>query len=530
MKLIYTLLGGVMLLMAPVLQAQTIESPITRAMMAVYDQVIEENPRDYETLLHRANEYYNHNILRRALDDVNNSMRYMPDDNKELRFQAVLLRANIYSQMKRYGESLTDLKEALTIEPTSFVALFLKANAEYELGQLQQAQADYNALLRINPRNQDAMFGLARIAVKQNNIGIANEYADRAVELSPAVSDVYIERAGVRRLAGDVQGAVDDYIVAMSTDQVNTPRALAALVDISNSNYAAVIGGLSGAIRKAPRNGMFYYIRAMIAQGHCNYAAAITDYDKIINDKLYAYPGLNASLGECYYALGKYDTALLNADYAVNGAPDTPAYHVLKSTVERAMGNGGAALAAANKALELSPDLNSALQAKALACVSTENYLDASVALSEAVLNDAADPYMLMLRAWVAESYRNQPDVARQCYEQVTELDYDFDQVRSFKGFALLYLGKEAEADAWMERVIEHAEDVDGLVSYYAACYYAAKGSKDLALRYAEASLKKGYANYHNWTRNSDARINVAPLRSDPRFTELLNRYSTLFK
>ena len=45
-----------------------------------------------------------------------------------------------------------------------------------------------------------------------------------------------------------------------------------------------------------------------------------------------------------------------------------------------------------------------------------------------------------------------------------------------------------------------------------------------------ETSLEKGYANYHNWTKASEANINCAPLRSNPEFTRLLDKYSHLFK
>ena len=109
-------------------------------------------------------------------------------------------------------------------------------------------------------------------------------------------------------------------------------------------------------------------------------------------------------------------------------------------------------------------------------------------------------------------------------------MDFDFDRVDSFKGFAYLFLGRDTEADRWMDTILEHAEDNDGVVSYYASCYYAQKGAKDLAFRCMEAALKKGYANYYNWAFNKDARINVEPLRSDPRFKKLLETYASLFK
>lgn len=530
MKLSKLLLTAAITISPAIMTGQAIESPITRAMMQVYDQVIDENPRDYETLLRRGNEYYNHNIYFKALDDVNNALRYIPEDDKDSRFRALMLRANIYTMSHRSAEALKDLDEALTLEPGNFVATFLRGNAEYNLGQYGKAQDDYASMLRTNPRSQDAMFGLAKVAVKQNNLGVAADYANRAVELSPNISDVYMQRGEVNELANNTSGAVTDYITAISTDSENTAHALRRLVKLSDTNYSVVMAGLSDAIHKAPRAGMFYYIRAMIAQGHCHYQAAISDYDKIIKDKLYSYGGLNASLAECYYALGKFDTALLNVDYAITASEDNAEYYVLKSQIERALGNNEDALKAAEKAIEKKPDLNSALQAKALALVNLEKYQDASVLLSEAVLNDSSDPYLLMLRGWILSTYRNQPDVAKTCYERVIDMDFDFDRVDSFKGFAYLFLGRDTEADRWMDTILEHAEDNDGVVSYYASCYYAQKGAKDLAFRYMEAALKKGYANYYNWAFNKDARINVEPLRSDPRFKKLLETYASLFK
>ncbi len=522
--------ASIITLAALPLAAQGFDSPVTKAMMGVYNSVLEENPRDYETMLRRGNEYYNHNMYRQALDDVNNAMRYIPVDDKDTRLRALMLRSNVYTLSKRYHEAVKDLDEALTIDPQNYVALYLRGNALFELGQYDRAQTDYANMLRLNPRSQDGMFGIAKVAVKQQNIGVARDYADRAVELTPALSNVYMRRAEVKRLADDNAGAVDDYILAISTDQLSTPHAVRELYSLSNQDYTTVMNGLTNAIARAPRNGTFYYIRAMIAQGHCNYSAAIADYDKIINEKMYVYAGLNASLAECYYALGKYDIALLNIDYAISAAPEEASYLVLKSQIMRAAGDAEGALAQAEAALVKSPDSTPALQAKALAQESLGEYQPSSVTLSEAVLNSPSDPYLLMLRGWILTDYRKQPDVAKTCYERVLELEADIDDVRSLRGFALLFLDRADEGENWLKTIIQTNTDPDGLVNYYAACFYAQKGDTEKALAHAETSLKRGYANYHNWMENNDARINVAPLRNLPGFKALMERYAILFK
>lgn len=504
------------------------DEPMTKALMNTYQQLLDEDPHDADVLFRRANVYYKCGDYIRALEDINNGFKYAEHSEFDHQ-QALDLRANIYMMLHRDEEALADLNGVLANDPTNYIATYQRATALYNLGRYAEAKNDFRQLQQLNPRSQEALFGLARIAVKENNLGLANEYCDQAVALTPSNSQVYMRRAAVRSIMGNEGGAVEDYLIALSTDQENTPRAIQELVSLSRTNYPVVISGLSSAIRQAPKNGMFYFIRAMIAQGHCNYLAAIADYDKIINEHLDSYAGINASLAECYYALGKYDTAQLNVDYAISATHDNAFYYVLKSRIERALGNYPAALSAAEKALEKNPDYNDALIAKGLALLSSGDAAEASVSFSEAAMNNPEDAYLSVLRGWVLADYRNQAANAKRCYERVLDMDIPVDNVNSFRGFALLALDRKAEGDKWMEQVLADSNDFDGEVNYYGACYYAQSGNIDKAFACMESALEKGYANYHNWTKADDARINVAPLRNDPRFKALLEKYSNIF-
>lgn len=510
--------------------AQTAYSdPMSQALAKAYEELLEEDPRDPETLVRRADLYYAHQDYVKALDDVNTAMKYFDPNDKEGLYPAYQVRARIYQRQKKYAEALADLNNVLEMAPQDYGTIFQRANVLYELGRYAESKADYNLMLRLNPASQDALLGLARNEVKQNNLGTANELADRAVQLTPGRSEIYLGRASVRHLMGNDPGAVEDYLSAISVDNVSTGNALAHLVDLSRSNYPVVMAGLSSAISKAPRNGMFYFIRAMIAQGHCHYLAAIADYDKIINENLDSYPGLNGALAECYYYLGKYDRALLNADYAISATEYNTSYYVTKSLILNAMNDASGAVDAAQKALDKEPELIDALRAKALALVAEGNAAEAAVALSEAAMVSPELPELQILRGWVLNVYRHQPVNAKRAYEMVLDMDYDFDNVKSLRGFALLALDRREQADKWMEKVLETADDYDGEVNYLATCYYAQAGMNERALRCMEASLEKGYANYHNWTRASAANLNCAPLRSDARFDALLKKYAHLF-
>ncbi|MGM9826977.1 MAG: tetratricopeptide repeat protein [Muribaculaceae bacterium] len=515
---------------AACLMAQSgIDSPMTRAVLKVYADQLKADPTDWDTWMRRANEYYNHNQYARALEDVDNALKYIPGDNKAERFRAYMLRASIYQQTDRYADELMDLNAAIALDETSYVAIYQRANCNYELGNLTDAKSDYKRLMRLNARSVESLIGQARIAVKENNIGLANELLDQAVSFDPANSDYYVRRASVRRVMGNHQGAVEDLLLALSTDSSNS-RATQALVDYGRENYPAVITGLTQAIEQAPNVGMFVYLRAMIAQAHYNYVAAISDYKRIIERNLYNYHGIYASMAECQLALCRYQEALDNVDHAISMDKNVASQYVLKSQVLRALGRAEEAVAVAAKATALAPGKSVPVAEMGLCYAASQNYKEAVNLFGEVSMNEPDRPESFMLRAWLLSGYLYQPVAAAGFYDHVAALDNFSDtDVRSLRGFALLFNGKTEEADAWMSNILEKSEDKDGFVNFMATCFYAAKGDTDRALACAEKSMKLGYANYYDWTANNAGLITTAPIRENPRFLELLAANSAIF-
>ena len=506
-----------------------ISNPITKAMMNVYQQLIEENPHDYETYFKRANEYYNHNQYIKALNDINNALKYIPSKETDMKFQSLCLRASIYEVTQNYEKALNDLTSAYTIDPNSYTVLYRKANAEYLIEMYDDAKKDYQRMLRMNNRSIEALIGLSRIATIEKNLGLANEYADNAVALYPNNAEVYIRRATVRKLMGNNNGAVDDLIIAISIDNQNT-KALYELVEMGNCDYPAVMSGLSNAIRQAPRVGMFYYIRGIIAKSHFNYVAALTDFKKIIQDNLYNYHGIYSEIAECQYALGKYNDAIYNINYAINTSSTVKSeYYVLKAQILRALGNSTEALDCCNIAIEQNQNYTHALTIKGL-CLSDLNKYNESLALyGEAILNEANNPYNYFLRAELFEKQFNKPIEANILYERIIDMDYDENDINSYKGFALAALNQEEEAIRWIENILLKHSDNDGYINYIASCLYAQIGDFNKSFECMKNSLQMGYANSHNWVLNSDTKISTLPIRKDKRFKKLLQQYSIIF-
>lgn len=503
----------------------------SRAVMQAYEDMLRENYKDYEVLFRRANEYYNHGDYLRALDDLESAVKYAPASASDTRFSIFALRAECYYQLKRYSQALTDADEALKIDPTSPSMLNLRAKIEYDFNKIPEAKADYTKLLRINPRSQEALFGLALVAAKENNLGLANEYMEKAVALTPTSSDAYVRRAKVKEIMGDYNGAVDDLLLAMATDS-NDPDALPALVALANTNYPAVASGLSGAIRQAPRQPLYYFLRASIAAAHYHYGAAIEDFRYIISENLYNYAGLYCSLAECYYALGDYETALDNVDSALakyNDEDDPCHYFTVRAKIQRALKQTDKAMLSINRALDIKPDNADALVEKALILTDREKAKDASTLLGEVIMAEPYEPMNYLLRAWVLNDFLNQQKAAKALYGRIIDLELDHaDRIGSMLGFAQLFDGKTAQGVAWIENCLAEP-DYDGKIHYLATCFYAWAGRKQRALECMEGALKAGYANYHDWTENTDGRINVSPIRDDVKFKALLEQYKSIF-
>lgn len=535
MKLQSLLAAGALatiLFASPVADAQSMSRTgreMQQATMKAYDKLIAENPKDFKTLYSRGNGYYRQNQLGKALSDVNAAIHAAPATDKGFLFDAYSLRGGIYEQMKKYDEALADYKKALGLSPKDYGTLYQIANLEFEKGDYAAAKKDYQGLQRLNPRSQEALFGLARVAIKENDIATAQKLCKQGVELEPSQAISYMRQASVYRMMGNNADAVDDYAIALQLDRNMMPAALREMAELACTDYAAVMTGLQKAIDKNPRNGVMYYIRAMIAKTHFHYLPAIADFSYIDTNNLLNLPSLYTELADCYYNLGKYTEALEKADYAIGSSSNNRDAYVMKSLIKSAQGAYKAAIENADKALAKDQTYAPAFIAKGIAQQGFKLYPEASSTFGSALQLDGRYPLYYFYRGDVLRIYLNMPEQAKQFYEDVLKMEYPADQVASLRGFADLFLGNIAAGDAWIDSLTANVKDGDGEIAYYAACYWAQRGDKDKAFRYMEDALKAGYASYHNWTKALDGGINVAPLRGDARFDTLLRSYSNLF-
>ncbi len=500
--------------------------------MEIYNSEIAANPKAYDIYFRRAGEYYRYNQYLRALTDVEKAIEYAPSGDADFRHQAFMLKGEILQMLDRKVDALEAFTEAVRIEPSSYQGIHQKANCEYELGQYQEAKADYTRLRGIDPRSPEAMTGLARVAIKEHNLGLAQEYMDDAVAMMPNDSDIYVRRSSIRRELGNPTGAAQDLLMAISLD--NSPKAFERLVSLSNSDYPAVNSALTDAIRQAPEQGMFRYIRAAIAQNHRHYPLAVEDYNALIDQNIYNYAGIYASLAECEYALADYDSAIQDVNRAIAMDPANADYQLVLSKVLRALGRNADALKAAEAGAS-STDPNAAI----ILALANEANGDATAAdgiYAEMIMDNPDRQLPYLLRAWLLSEKLNRQADARAVANRLLNLgegDSSDAPEQNLKGFAYLLTMQPDEAKRSAEALL-NKQDSDGSLAFIAACILARTDSPEIAIDALKRSINRGFADRRLLSDQSDAApFNLAPLYKNQQLKaqveELLAANQSLF-
>lgn len=505
-----------------------LKQQVNEAVMQVYNEQLEQEPNDYNTLFARANQYYFNGNNLKALDDVSAALDLIPAKEKELRFDALMLRAKIYDARQNYEGELADLKEASAITPSSLSCIDMLAKVSYNLGDYDASEKNYQTILRENPTNYDALYGLAKIEVKRNNYEKAASYVDKAVNLFTAEPQVYINRADVLNMMEQYEPAAQDLISALSVGSSETD-ALRALTEMSNKHYEAVMEALGNSINKAPRVGMFYYIRSQIAMSHFHYAQALKDLKSIINNNLYDYSGIYYGAAKCQFELMQYGEALANINKALKMDAKEIDYYILKADIVRYNGDGGNyddADAVLDLAANLNPDYAPMLLAKAHLLIAQRKNEDAVRTINAIVMNDASNAEALLLRGWVYKYRMQKADLAKSDFEKML---LNGEGLTSLRGFALHELGRADEARAWAKEIINANAAPGGEAYYYAAALLSDMDDNDKAYKYLESGLAYGFGSAFELKVNEDPYVNLKLVRRHPDFGKLVDQYGSNF-
>jgi len=83
------------------------------------------------------------------------------------------------------GQALPRLEAAISRDETDFTAIEARGNAQWDLGRLEEAAADYERVLKLVPDQETTLFLAANLALQLGRPAAAKSYAEQAVRVNP---------------------------------------------------------------------------------------------------------------------------------------------------------------------------------------------------------------------------------------------------------------------------------------------------------------------------------------------------------
>ncbi len=495
------------LTVASVAAAQQI-NPITKAVLDGYEMSLRENPKDYETLYQRAAQYYSLSMYDNALTDIVKAIDCTPAKDKESLKREYSLMADIEIELKEYAKALIAVEKALEYAPDSYPDLYRKGNILLHLKDGEAAYRTFSGMQRLKSRSQEAYFGMAKACLLVGKNTEAESLMKEAQNADPTSAITFCRIGDLYREMGDNQQAAANYLSAFALNS-DSDRPLQSLISLGNVDFQSVADAVDYALTRSENRIPLYFIKGNIANFTGNYQQAYDAMQGLLKIPAGQEASVYASLAKSCVALDKLEEAAENIDKAL-AKSNTVENLILKSEIERASGRPSAALISAGKALQGDQSNPDAMIAVALANVDLKDYQKALSNLNEAVITDAADPYPLMLRAWVNSECLGNSKPAVADRNRVASMPADKFPEIAYKALAKALNGKKIDADEIMEKALSGQPDKNDC--YFAAMYYAQTGNLEKARQWKERAVNAGYSDLHKLNSDRTANLNLSPL------------------
>lgn len=487
-------------------------------------QQIQATPDNVNALLLRVKLLRRKNDLGLALQDINHALKVNKPKKSEIS-NATLhwWKAYVYQDMGDLQSAASSLKTAYDLarkdDKDNLQSIsFDYAQALYYIDDLDGAEAIYKKMLEENESDQGAMAGLARNLIDRGKNKEALEILDKCQKLDAEYPEVYRFKMFAYDNLGETTNAIDAGLDWYEKgDNAQMDSILVVLAKRRNYSLASIKDRKKGSDSPAVWSGFMARFHEHLHE----YAEAVKCYDELESeygkmDEIYYYRS------ECYRQMGLYDLAIADISKVIEKEPDFyslcqrgACYH-LSGDLDAAIKDFTAAIEEAPKeslgyyrrgwCYEMKGDRKKALEDYNIGLEMEDDF-----------------PYLHLMRGEFLLQEGNKA-AADKDFEAVIRQDTIVTD-GSCRHYALHFLGKDKEAEEWMDKII--AKDPDEAGNYYdRACLYARMGRLDESVAALRNAFEKGYRSFAHIRMDDD----MDPIREMPTFKALINEYEDKHK
>lgn len=437
----------------------------------------------------------------KGLELVNKQLRETPDN-----VEAPLLRVRLLRRKNEFGQAPQDINHALKVnkpkktEVRNSTLHWWKAYIYEDMGDKVNATASFKTACE-----------LARKDDKENLQSISFDYAQSLYDLGDyAGADAIYrkmlaqDKADQAAMAGLARNMIEREQYSEAIDKVMLKRL----------NYAEA--SIKTRIKKTENRFQWMAFLCQFYETSHQYAEAVRTYDEF-EAEFGHYDEINVYRSDCYSELGLNELAIADISKAMEKDPDWQLY-VRRGDYYRLNGDLDLAIADFNAAVEDAPkegycyyrrgwtyemqgERKKAMEDYNMGLEMTQNY-----------------PYLYLMRGelLLLEGKKTEADAD---FEMVVQKDTIADN-GSCRQYALYFLGRDNEAEEWMNKIIE--EDPGNYGNYYdQACLYSRMGRLEESIAALRKSFEKGYRSFSHIRLDDD----LDAVRDLPEFKALMEEY-----
>lgn len=476
-------------LMATVGWAQRI-NPLTQSMLDAYEQMLRVNPNDYMTLYERAGQYYRLDRYDMALSDIKRAVECTPAKEKAQLASEYSMMADIYTQLGEYPQALEAVNKGLALDQGSVPMLYMSGNINLHLNDMAGAKRAFQAMMRQQSRSQEAVLGLAKVAVMEQNYGLANEYIEQGEKLAAANYLTYCRIGDLHRDMHNSRQAAADYISAFCLSG-ESERPMRSMIDLARQDYDAALNAVDYALVQTQNSVPLHFLRGNMALTVGRYSDAYESFRHLLDSGAATDAQLATSMARVCLGMGNLQEADLYANRGV-GATGSAQANLMKARVEEAAGNLASALIYADKAIRLDGEMKDAAIEEVVLLMAQGKNLDASEKLTAMIFTDPGNMEARLMRAWMRRAGRGDAPSAEADLNVIAGGNETDLRSIALRGMAKEMQGMMLDAVQVMEQVKKRAEK-EGEAAYLMAVYSRLAGDGAKASEYKGKAQELGF-------------------------------------
>ena len=489
-----------------------------QALKLLSDQ-IKSTPDNVECWLLMCRIYRNQKEYGRAMSSVNEAIRVnKPKKSGFVNSTLYWWKSSVYDDMDNNEQEIEWLKKALDAarkdnkENVQNISFDL-GQAYYEAKKYDESDAVYRQMVKEDETDQAAMTGLARNMIQREDYAGAVRMLDASQKYGDDYSETYRFRSEAYDKMGETDKAIDDALLWFEKDEDAYDSAIIKLM-MKHRTYA--IAKAKTSMKSSDSKDAWRVLLLSIYEEAGEYENAIKEYDALEEDYgkdefIYAHRA------DCYNKLGLTDMALSEIEKAIELEAD---YSNIcsKGGILRTAGRYAEAIEVFDQAIEVDPLYAFAYYAKGW-CHELSGDDDKAMECYDLGIDlDKEYAYIYLMRGQI-HLKRGDKIKAEEDFNTVLQLDTVVTD-GSCRQYALHFLGRDDEADEWMQKLIDD-EPYDMGHYYDKACLYSRMGRTDEAVKALETALEMGYCAFTHIENDDD----MDAIRGRNDFRALIVKY-----